>query len=97
MFSVVTAVQKIMTEFNGAVSDEDKIVAITKLVLNLMKKNGDGVHRSLKVIAFNANGVGRQRYEFSKQLQDLRVGIALFSGTHLKPHESFFVPNYHLY
>jgi hypothetical protein len=36
---IVTVVQQIMTEFNGAVSEEDKIVAITKTVLNLMKQN----------------------------------------------------------
>jgi hypothetical protein len=40
MLRVVTAVQQIMTEFNGAVSEEDKIVAITKIVLNLMKQDG---------------------------------------------------------
>jgi hypothetical protein len=28
-----------MTEFNGAVSEEKKIVAITKMSLNLMKQN----------------------------------------------------------
>jgi hypothetical protein len=28
-----------MTEFNGAVSEEEKIVAIAKIVLNLMKEN----------------------------------------------------------
>jgi hypothetical protein len=28
------------TEFNGAVSEEAKIVAITKIVLSLMKQNG---------------------------------------------------------
>jgi hypothetical protein len=33
-------VQHILTEFNGAVSVEDKIVAITKIVLNLKKQNG---------------------------------------------------------
>jgi hypothetical protein len=27
-------------EFNGAVSEEDKIVALTKIVLNLMNQNG---------------------------------------------------------
>jgi hypothetical protein len=37
---VVTVVQQIMTEFNGAVSEEDKIVVITKIVLNLMIQNG---------------------------------------------------------
>jgi hypothetical protein len=40
MLRVVTAVQKIMTEYNGAVSEEDKIVAITKIVLNLLKQDG---------------------------------------------------------
>jgi hypothetical protein len=40
MLRVVTAVQKIKTEFNGAVSEEDKIVAITKIVLNLINQNG---------------------------------------------------------
>jgi DNA replication initiation complex subunit (GINS family) len=40
MLRVVTAVQQITTEFNGAVSEEDKIVAITKIVLNLMNQNG---------------------------------------------------------
>jgi hypothetical protein len=37
MFKVVSIVQQIMTELNGAVSEEDKIVAITKIVLKLMK------------------------------------------------------------
>jgi hypothetical protein len=37
---VVTDVQQIMTQFSGAVSEEDKIVAITKIVLNLMKQDG---------------------------------------------------------
>jgi hypothetical protein len=40
MLRVATVVQQIMTEFNGAVSEEDKIVAITKIVLNLVKQNG---------------------------------------------------------
>jgi hypothetical protein len=37
---VVTVIQQIMTEFNGAVSEEDKIVAIKKIVLSLIKQNG---------------------------------------------------------
>jgi hypothetical protein len=37
------------------------------------------VHRPLKVIAFNKNGTGKQRYELSKQLQDLHIDVALFS------------------
>jgi hypothetical protein len=40
MMRAVTAVRHIMTEFNGAVSKEDKIVVNTKIVLNLMKQNG---------------------------------------------------------
>jgi uncharacterized coiled-coil protein SlyX len=40
MFKVARIVQQIMTELNGAVTEEQKIVAITKLVLNLMKENG---------------------------------------------------------
>jgi hypothetical protein len=37
---VVTFVQQIMTEFSGAVPEEEKTVAITKIVLNLMKQDG---------------------------------------------------------
>jgi hypothetical protein len=55
------------------------------------------VHGALKVLAFHANGIGRQPYELSKQLQDLHVDVVLFSETHLKPHERFFVPNFHFY
>jgi exonuclease III len=55
------------------------------------------VHRPLKIIAFNANGIGRQRHELSKQLQDLSIDVALFSETYPKPHERFFITNYHVY
>jgi hypothetical protein len=40
MLRVVNVLQQIMSEFSGAVSEEDKIVAITKIVLNLMKQDG---------------------------------------------------------
>jgi hypothetical protein len=40
MLTAVTIVQQIMTEFRGTVSDEDKILAITKIVFNLMNQNG---------------------------------------------------------
>jgi hypothetical protein len=53
------------------------------------------IHSPPKVIAFNANGISKQRYGPSKQLQDLRIDVALFSETHLKPHERFYIPNYH--
>jgi exonuclease III len=55
------------------------------------------VHRPLNVVAFNANGIGRQRYELSKQLQEQRIDVALLSETHLKPHKRFYVPNYQAY
>jgi hypothetical protein len=55
------------------------------------------VHRLPKVITFNANGIWRQRYELSTQLQDLHTDVALVSETHLKTHERFFIPNYHIY
>jgi hypothetical protein len=37
---VVTVVQQIMTEFNGAMLEEATIVAITRIILNLMEQNG---------------------------------------------------------
>jgi hypothetical protein len=54
------------------------------------------VHRPLKVVAFNAIGIGRQAYELRKQMQDLKRDLALFSETHLKPHMRFCIPNYHI-
>jgi hypothetical protein len=36
-----------------------------------------------------------RRYELSKQLQDIHIDVAVLSETHLKPHERFFIPNYH--
>jgi hypothetical protein len=40
MLRVVTVVQQIMTEFSGAVSERDKLMAITKIILYLMQQNG---------------------------------------------------------
>jgi hypothetical protein len=39
MLRIITAVEKFITEFSGAKSEEEKILAITKIVLNLMKQN----------------------------------------------------------
>jgi exonuclease III len=55
------------------------------------------IHRPLKILAFNANGIERQRHELSKQLQDFSIDVALFYETYLKPHERFFIKNYHVY
>jgi hypothetical protein len=38
-------------------------------------------HRPLKVVAFNANGIGKQCFELSKQLQDHRIDGAVLSET----------------
>jgi uncharacterized coiled-coil protein SlyX len=40
MFKVATLVQQIMIELNGAVTEEQKVLAITKIVLKLMTENG---------------------------------------------------------
>jgi hypothetical protein len=40
MYNVITVVQQIMTELKDAVTEEAKILAITKIVLNLMTNNG---------------------------------------------------------
>jgi hypothetical protein len=53
------------------------------------------IHRTIKVIAFNANGIERQRYELNKHLEKLHVDVILFSETHPKHHEKYFIPNYH--
>jgi hypothetical protein len=40
MLKVVIVVQQITTEVSGALSQEEQIVAITKIVLKLMNQNG---------------------------------------------------------
>jgi ABC-type enterobactin transport system permease subunit len=67
-----------MTEFNGAVLQQAKIVAIISIVLNLMEQIVTSFQGPLKFIAFNADGIARQLYELSKQLQDLHVDVTLF-------------------
>jgi hypothetical protein len=62
-----------MTQLSAAVSEKDKIMVIRKMVLNETKQ------LTLKVIAFNANGIWRLHYELSIQLQDLHVHVALLS------------------
>jgi hypothetical protein len=55
------------------------------------------VHRSLKAAEFNANHNGRQAYELRKQMQDIKLDVALFSETHLKPRMMICIPNDHIY
>jgi hypothetical protein len=56
-----------------------------------------GVHRYFNVVTFNANGIARQRYELSTQMQDLYTDVALLSETHLETHERFFIRNCYFY
>jgi hypothetical protein len=62
---VATVVQQIMTELSETVAEEDKIMVITKMVLNLKQQMAARVHRQLNVIVFNANGIWRQIYELN--------------------------------
>jgi hypothetical protein len=59
-------------------------------LLNIIPKT---VHRRLKIIACNANCIGRQAYVGRKHLQDLKIDVAFFSGTHQKPHMNY-IPSY---
>jgi hypothetical protein len=81
-FVAFTMVQQIMTGLSSAASEEEKVSIITKCVFSLLKRNG---------------GIGRQAYELRKQMQALKIDVALFSETHLKPHMRFYIPNYHIY
>jgi hypothetical protein len=47
-----------------------------------------GIHWLFRVVVFNANGIGRQRYKLSRQVQGLYIDVALLSETYvyLKPH-----------
>jgi type IV pilus biogenesis protein CpaD/CtpE len=38
--TVATVVHQIITELNGAVAEEDRVMVITELVLNLMQQSG---------------------------------------------------------
>jgi hypothetical protein len=53
-------------------------------------------HRPLKVIAYNARGIWKQRYELSKQHEHLHIEFTLLSEIYFKTHVKAFVPNYHL-
>jgi hypothetical protein len=66
-------------------------------VFRLLKKNANNSSHTSKTIAFNANGIGWQAYEVRKQWQDLKIDLALFSDTHLKPHMRFYIPDYDIY
>jgi hypothetical protein len=92
MLSVATVEQQIMTEFNGAVSEEAKSNGHHKYFLKSNEAKWPlRVHRPPKVIKFKANVTGKWRYELSVQLQ------GLLSETHLTPHKRSFIPNYNFY
>jgi hypothetical protein len=66
-------------------------VVIIKMILNLLNKMAATLHRPLKAHDISC---WRRRYDLSKQLQDFHTDMALFSETHLRTHERFFIPNY---
>jgi hypothetical protein len=39
------------------------------------------IHKALKIIAFNANGIWLQHYELSKQIQNQRIDVATSKTT----------------
>jgi hypothetical protein len=45
VLGIIIVVQQCVTESNGAVSEEEKIVVSTKIILNLMKQNVTRIHR----------------------------------------------------
>jgi hypothetical protein len=73
IFRAFSVVKQIMAEIKGTASEEAKFVALAKIVFKFKKKMANRVHRPLKVIAYNANGILRQRSELGKQLQDLHI------------------------
>jgi hypothetical protein len=94
MFLAFTMVQQVRTECFRAVTEREKVAVITKAVFRTMPAT---VHRPLKIIAFNANGIGNQACNVRNQLQDLKIDMALFSETHLKHHMRFYIPQYDIY
>jgi len=72
--------------------ESPRIVAITKIVIKRTNSLVTRVQRP-----FDANGIGKQRFELSEQLQDRSINVAFLSESHLKPHERLPIPNYHVY
>jgi hypothetical protein len=63
-------VQQIM--ISCAVTDKEKVAVITEVVLDCWRTMPATVHRPLKIITFNDNGIWRQACEIRKQLHDLK-------------------------
>jgi hypothetical protein len=57
MLKVATAVRHIITELREVLSEEDKIPAIKKLVLNLMEENGRSKSLNLRQVAFGGSAI----------------------------------------
>jgi hypothetical protein len=88
---VATAVQQITTELREAKSEKDRIMSVTKIVLSLMKQKGCSKSKHLMQIIFGGSAVSLVNR------CKAHIDVALLLETHLKPHERFFIPNYHLY
>jgi hypothetical protein len=60
-------VQQIMTRLLGAASEEEKFQLSRRLYLVYWNGLVATIHRTLKVVAINANGISRQAYELQKK------------------------------
>ena len=54
------------------------------------------IHRHIKIIYFNANGLNRQKQAFQKFIEDHQIDVALINETFLKPHITFRLANYNV-
>jgi hypothetical protein len=66
-------------------------VAVTNVVLNLMKSKDLSRTETFSVVASNANSSIRWRCRVSNPLQELHTDGAVLSEAHLKRHDSFFL------
>jgi hypothetical protein len=78
-----TAVQ---TRTKAAVSEEDKVMIVTTMVLDLMQRNGPWSSYAAQSDSCRCKWL----YEPSKHLQDLHMDVTLLSETYLKPHERLY-------
>jgi hypothetical protein len=57
MIKVMTVVQQIMTDLSEGVSEKEKLMIFSKMVLILLKMAAR-IHRSLKIFTINAKRIG---------------------------------------
>jgi hypothetical protein len=82
VFLTFTMVQKIMTEFSDAATEKEKFAVVTKAEFRLLKNNANNILYILRIIAFSANGFGRQAYAHLMKLQSLLNRVLIAVGNH---------------